>query len=150
MRKTMSEYETILISNQMEEHISKHFKVREFACKDGTKVVMISRLLAQILEELREKIGEPIYIKSGFRTITHNKKVGGVTLSYHQFGMAADIRAETKTPKELYSILDRMMEGWGGLELHDTFVHVDTRDKAWRANKEKHYVTMQETHPRKE
>lgn len=133
MRKTMNECETILISNRMEKNVSKHFKVREFACKDGSKVVMISRILVEILEKLREKIGEEIYINSGFRTPTHNKKVGGAALSYHQFGMAADIRAKTKTPKELYSILDQMMDGWGGLELHETFVHVDTRDKEWRA-----------------
>lgn len=133
MRRTVSETETILICSQMEEWVSKHFRVREFACKDGCEFVLISRVLVEILEGLREKIGEEIYINSGFRTPTHNKKIGGALLSYHQYGMAADIRAKTKTPKELYSILDKMLEGWGGLELHETFVHVDTRDKEWRA-----------------
>ena len=133
MRKIVSETETILICSQMEEWVSKHFRVKEFACKDGCKFVLISRILVEILEGLREKIGEPIYINSGFRTPTHNKKVGGTILSYHQYGMAADIRAKTKTPKELYSILDNMLQGWCGLELHDTFVHVDTRDKEWRS-----------------
>lgn len=133
MRKIVSETETILICSQMEQRVSKNFRVREFACKDGCEFVLISRVLVEILEGLREKIGEEIYINSGFRTPNHNKKIGGALLSYHQYGMAADIRAKTKTPKELYTILDRMMEGWGGLELHDTFVHVDTREKQWRA-----------------
>lgn len=133
MRKIVSETETILICSQMEQRVSKNFRVREFACKDGCEFVLISRVLVEILEGLREKIGEEIYINSGFRTPSHNKKIGGALLSYHQFGMAADIRAKTKTPKELYSILDKMLEGWGGLELHDTFVHVDTREKQWRA-----------------
>lgn len=133
MRKIVSETETVLICSQMEERISKNFYVREFACKDGCKFVLISGVLVGILEELREKIGEEIYINSGFRTPSHNKKIGGALLSYHQFGMAADIRAKTKTPKELYNILDKMLEGWGGIELHDTFVHVDTREKKWRA-----------------
>lgn len=133
MRKIVSETETILICSQMEQQISKHFRVREFACKDGCQFVLISKVLVQILEGLREQIGEEIYINSGFRTPSHNKTVGGVLLSYHQYGMAADIRAKTKKPEELYSILNKMMEGWGGLELHDTFVHVDTREKIWRA-----------------
>lgn len=134
MRKTVNECETILICSRMEEWVSTHFRAREFACKDGCKFVLISRVLIEILEGLREKIGnEEIYINSGFRTPTYNAKIGGAVLSYHQYGMAADIRAKTKTPKELYSILDSMLEGWGGLELHETFVHVDTRDRKWRA-----------------
>lgn len=133
MRKTVNECETILICSQMEEKVSKHFRVREFACKDGCSFVLISKVLVEILEGLREKIGEEIYINSAFRTPTHNKKVGGAILSYHQYGMAADIRAKTKTPKQLYSILDEMLKGWGGLKLYNTFVHVDTRDKEWRA-----------------
>lgn len=133
MPKSVNETECILICSRMNMKISEHFYVREFACKNGCKYVLISKVLVQILEKLRQKIGEEIYINSGFRTPTYNKKVGGAILSYHQYGMAADIRAKTKTPKELYEILDDMLKGWGGLELHDTFVHVDTREKEWRA-----------------
>ena len=132
MHKIVNETENILISNRMNEKLSEHFRVREFACKDGCKYVLISKILVRTLEKLRQKIGEEIYINSGFRTTEHNKAIGGAILSYHQYGMAADIRAKTKTPKELYQILDEMLKGWGGLELHDTFVHVDTREKEWR------------------
>lgn len=132
MPRTVNETESVLISSRMDEKLSKHFRVREFACKDGSKFVLISTILVKILESLRGKIGEEIYINSGFRTAKHNKDVGGAPLSYHQYGMAADIRAKTKTPEELYDLLDEMMEGWGGLELHNTFVHVDVRMKEWR------------------
>lgn len=132
MPKTVNETETVLICSRMDEWVSRHFRAREFACKDGCKFVLISRTLIEILEGLREKIGEEIYINSGFRTPNHNKAVGGALLSYHQYGMAADVRAKTKTPEELYNLLDEMLAGWGGLELHDTFVHVDVRMKQWR------------------
>ena len=132
MTKVVNETETVLICSRKEEVLSENFKVREFACKDGCKFVVVSKILIQVLQALRQKIGEEIYINSGFRTPTHNKAVGGSLLSYHQYGMAADIRAKTKTPEELYEILDEMLGGWGGLELHDTFVHVDMRMKHWR------------------
>ena len=132
MTKVVNETETVLICSRMEEVLSENFKVREFACKDGCKFVVVSKILIQVLQALRQKIGEEIYINSGFRTPTHNKAVGGSLLSYHQYGMAADIRAKTKTPEELYEILDEMLGGWGGLELQDTFVHVKCRRKQWR------------------
>lgn len=132
MASVINETETVLICSQMNEQLSEHFHVREFACKDGCKFVLISKILVQVLEGLRQKIGEEIYINSGFRTPSHNKAVGGALLSYHQYGMAADIRAKTKSPKDLYIILDDILEGWGGLELHDNFVHVDVRLKQWR------------------
>ena len=132
MASVINETETILICSRMEEAVSTHFRAKEFACKDGCKFVLISKILLQVLEGLREKIGEEIYINSGFRTPEHNKAVDGALLSYHQYGMAADIRAKTKSPKELYDLLDKMLKGWGGLELHNTFVHVDMRMKQWR------------------
>lgn len=133
MPKRVNESEIIIICSRMNTKLTEHFRAQEFACKDGCNYVLISKTLVLTLEKLRQKIGEEIYINSGFRTPTHNKAIGGALLSYHQYGMAADIRAKTKTPKELYQILDEMLKGWGGLELHDTFVHVDTREKEWRA-----------------
>ena len=128
----VEEVETVIITNRMKEMISKHFRAREFQT-GKCNIVIVSNDLLKILDTLREKIGEPIYINSGYRTPEHNKAVGGSTLSYHMYGMAADIRANKHTPKQLYDILDKMLEGWGGIEEHETFVHVDMRTKAWRS-----------------
>ena len=132
MGKYVEEIETVIITSRMQEMISKHFRAREFQT-GNCKIVIVSNYLLKILDRLREKIGEPIYINSGYRTPEHNKAVGGATLSYHMYGMAADIRADKHTPKELYDILNEMLEGWGGIEEHETFVHVDTRAKRWRS-----------------
>lgn len=134
MRTKRTEVETCVITNDMNETLDQYgnFKAREFRCKDGSEIVIISKALIKILGELRHKIGRPVYINSGYRTPQHNEEVGGARYSYHQYGMAADIRAEGITPGELYKYLDEMLDGWGGLELHDTFVHVDVRDGKWR------------------
>ena len=125
--------ETWIVTNYGETVIDQYgnFRAKEFASPDSN-IIFINRVLAQILGELRHRIGRPVYINSGYRTPQHNTKVGGVENSYHLYGAAADIRAEGITPHELYERLDNMLDGWGGLEEHETFVHFDVRDSKWR------------------
>jgi hypothetical protein len=47
--------------------------------------------LADYLDNIREKVGKPILISSGFRCPVLNKAVGGVSNSQHQKGLAADL-----------------------------------------------------------
>ena len=126
--------ETWIVTNYGETVVDQYgnFRAKEFASPDSN-VIFINRALAQILGELRHRIGRPIYINSGYRTPQHNEKVGGAAASYHMYGAAADIRAEGYTPKEVYTMLDNMLDGWGGIEEHETFVHLDVRDGKWRA-----------------
>ena len=131
MTRYVEEVETVIISSRMQTMLSKHFRAREFQT-GNCNIVIVSNMLLRVLDTLRDKIGEPIYINSGYRTPEHNKAVRGSTLSYHMYGMAADIRADKHTPKQLYTILDEMLKGWGGLEEHKTFLHVDVRAKEWR------------------
>lgn len=131
MTRYVEEVETVTISSRMQAMLSEYFRAREFQT-GNSNIVIVSNVLLKILDTLREKIGEPIYINSGYRTPEYNKEVGGSTLSYHMYGMAADIRADRHTPKQLYTILDEMLKGWGGLEEHYTFLHVDVRAKEWR------------------
>ena len=47
--------------------------------------------LADYLDVIREKVGKPILISSGFRCPVLNKAVGGVANSQHLKGLAADL-----------------------------------------------------------
>lgn len=47
--------------------------------------------LAEYLDNIREKLGKPILVSSGYRCPVLNKAVGGVTNSQHQKGLAADL-----------------------------------------------------------
>ena len=51
----------------------------------------IKNLCEQVLEPLRQHVGKPVVIGSGYRCPTLNKAVGGVTNSQHMTGEAADI-----------------------------------------------------------
>lgn len=82
---------TYSLSKDGNKKITEHFRVEEFACKDGTDRVLISTKLVNMLEKLRAKLGCSININSGYRTVSHNRNVGGSLTSKHCYGLAADI-----------------------------------------------------------
>lgn len=107
--------------------LARHFKVKEFACKDGSQVVFIDDYLYTILDILRHKLGKPVIINSGYRTPEWNKKCGGAKYSYHMRGMAADIRVNGMSPKELAKELDKIIENSCGIIVYNNWVHFDVR-----------------------
>lgn len=126
------EIKAYVMKEQANKKITSHFKVKEFACKDGTPIVFVDEYLAVILNIAREKIGKPIIITSGYRTVSHNAKVGGAKYSYHTRGMAADIRANSIKPKELAKVLNSIVPNSCGIIVYDNWVHFDTRNTKYR------------------
>lgn len=113
-------------------NVGKHFKVKEFACKDGSQVVFIDTHLVAILDILRNKIEKPVIITSGYRTPDWNKKCEGAKYSYHMRGMAADIRVEGMTAKEIAKKLNGIVPNECGIIVYKNWVHFDTRSNKYR------------------
>ena len=119
----------------MPTRLTPNFYLEEFACRDGTKVpahlIPNVRKVAAYLQVLRDELGEPININSGYRTKSYNKKVGGVPRSQHLQAKAADITVRSKTPKQLAAIIERLIKAGrmkqGGLGIYPSFVHYDVR-----------------------
>ena len=63
--------------------VSKNFKFREFASKDGVNTVKIDDLTLSYLQAARDYFDILFMITSGYRSPAHNKKVGGAANSYH-------------------------------------------------------------------
>ena len=72
-------------------NVSTNFKVREFACTDGSDPVFIDSDLVAVLQKIRNHFGKPVTITSAYRTPGKNKAVGGEAYSQHLYGRAADI-----------------------------------------------------------
>ncbi len=119
---------------EAEKQISPHFRVREFACQDGSNIVLVSDKLINVLEQIREHFGKPVVVTSGYRTPDWNKEVGGVVNSEHLFGTAADIRVEGVEPKEVAKYAELLMPYSGGIGYYRNFTHIDVRDARarWR------------------
>lgn len=80
----------------------KYFKLSEFINSATAKRLGIDNTpsfeivdnlnrLADYLDTIREKLGKPILVNSGYRCPMLNKAVGGVVNSQHQKGLAADL-----------------------------------------------------------
>lgn len=107
--------------------LSDHFKVKEFACKDGSDEIYIDSDLVSKLELLRSYVDCPITITSGYRTAAYNKKVGGADNSYHVKGMAADITCKKFNAAEIGLCAAAL--GFKGVIIYrNRFTHVDTRE----------------------
>jgi len=84
-------------------------------------------MVAKELQKIRDEIGKPIRINSGWRTEEWNKAVGGSKTSYHLKGLAADIRVYIPQ-KELLVYIGRFTE-FKGIGISSSFIHVDLRNK---------------------
>lgn len=129
MTKMIKSY---ILDTDANENIGRHFKVKEFACNDGSPVAFIDSYLWTVLEILRTKIEKPIIVTSGYRTPEWNRKVGGAKYSYHMRGMAADIKVYGMTPKEVANELDKIVPDKYGIIVYESWVHFDTRTKKYR------------------
>ena len=92
----------------------------------------LEALVSNVLEPVRERLGKPIVVNSGFRCPIHNAAVGGVANSQHMKGEAVDITCEdNKRLAEIieqlgkYDQLIRYKRPGGGIR----FIHV-----SWKRN----------------
>lgn len=112
----------------------KYFDISDFDSPDeigsGSKM---SEVLLRILSLVREKYGKPIYINSGYRTISHNENVGGKSNSSHLTGLAIDITDNNKRQKmcssNRFKLIELFMDyGVNRIGVSDMFIHFDIDD----------------------
>lgn len=117
-----------------EKKLSTNFKVREFACSDGSDPIFIAPKLVEVLQKIRTHFGKPVVINSAYRTVGKNKAVGGAAYSQHLYGTAADISVSGVTPKQVAAYAEKLLANTGGIGIYGTFVHIDVREIKSRWN----------------
>ena len=87
----------------MATYISKNFTLEELTASatatakgirnnpGQTDIINLCALVHRVLQPLRDAMGQPIKIGSGFRSLALNMDVGGVSNSQHMRGEAADL-----------------------------------------------------------
>lgn len=94
---------------------------------------IIDKRLVDVLDKIRERVGRPVYIESGYRCEDHNREVGGVPNSQHVLGTAADITVDDISIDELADIAKECGADGVGRYYGLQFVHIDVRgyDAEW-------------------
>jgi uncharacterized protein YcbK (DUF882 family) len=113
-------------------YLSKNFKVKEFACSDGSDPIFIAPELVEVLQKIRDYFKSPVDVNSGFRTASFNKKLSGAAgaalYSQHLYGTAADIKVRGVKPALVAAYAEKLMPKKGGIGIYSTFVHIDVRE----------------------
>lgn len=126
--------EAYSLAKDGEKKLSLNFKVKEFACKDGSNAIFVDDELVRVLQDIRDHFNRPVTITSAYRTVSHNKKVGGSPKSQHLYGTAADIQVKDTPPEFVAQYAETLLPGTGGIGIYPKkagrahgWVHVDVR-----------------------
>ena len=95
---------------------SKYFTLKELTVTSSgldnfpmvSEIDNLQELIYNILDPLRKLYNKSIYVNSGYRSPTVNRKVGGAATSQHVKGEAADITAGSPTEnKKLFDLISK-------------------------------------------
>lgn len=116
------------------------FPPAEIACRSTGMVLLTPAAMSALdkLDALRERMGHPLNVTSGYRSPEHNRRVGGAPASKHMEGIAFDISMANVDPHRFER--EARALGFRGIGIYPpqkptggrNFIHIDTREQAWR------------------
>lgn len=120
-----------------------NFPLSEFHCHDGTKVpasmLADCNHLAWQLQALRDDLGKPVTVSSGYRTVAWNKLKKGKPASLHLTARAADLEVKGMTGKQIRARIEKLIAagkmeqgGLGTYENTPSMAHYDVRGRKAR------------------
>lgn len=121
-----------VVTNPIEWDDYQNFDRHEFVCKCGCGAAHMCPTFIGILQFIRERIGHPLVINSGYRCPDHNQSVSstGSRTGPHTSGKAADIRVSGEAAYHLVRLAVRQQVT--GIGIHQTgpharrYIHLDT------------------------
>ena len=112
---TISEF--IHSNTAIERHINNMPDISSLDC--------LLDLIFYLLQPLRDRLGRPIIITSGYRCSQLNKAIGGVANSQHTKGQAADIKVNGMRPDDLINFIVKSgLEYDQLIQEYDSWVHI--------------------------
>ena len=127
---------------KMDQKLTKNFSFAEFESNDGAvmppDVKKNIKELAKNLQVIRDYVGKPLKINSGYRSPGQNEKVGGRSQSKHMIGQAADFTIPGMKTNEVLAVVEKLIAlkkiKQGGVGYYPTWIHYDIRGTKARWN----------------
>jgi zinc D-Ala-D-Ala carboxypeptidase len=101
-----------------------NFSPAEIACR-GTGQIKLHPEALDKLQALRDRLGKPLIVRSGYRSPEHNRAVGGAKASKHMDGTAFDIAMSNHDPVAFESAARAVGFLGFGFYPRSGFMHVD-------------------------
>lgn len=100
------------------------FSPAEIACR-GTGSIKVNEHALDCLQALRDLIGKPMIVLSGYRSPDHNRRVGGARASKHMEGTAFDISMANHDPVAFEAAARKAGFLGFGFYPRSGFMHID-------------------------
>lgn len=140
-------YALYLLLSRMKNNrqISENFKLSEFTRTNWplpnvpgkSDINNVQILVKSVLQPLRDYLGVPVNVTSGYRSYLVNKAVGGADNSQHRTGQAADIVVRGYDPVKLLRIIqnmglpyDQLISEYSG---HKSWLHISVKEAGNRS-----------------
>jgi len=106
--------------------MSKYFSEDELRCKCGCNQCLMDSDFLNLMDQIREDVGEPLGAVSGYRCSEHDKKINGD--DNHPQGKAVDLAAPVSRIR--FKIINSAIKrGVKRIGVAKTFIHLDTVDE---------------------
>lgn len=94
------------------EQVTPNFKLSEMEFSDKVPDALLNNAYEVLknLQVLRDHVGKPCKIISGYRSPERNKAVGGATKSQHMEGNAVDIKIDGLTGHQIADIVEKLIK----------------------------------------
>ena len=105
----------------------KYFRLEEFNCTH-TNLNCMDLAFIHRLDELRERVGFPMIVTSGYRDATHPAEARKAEpgTGTHCQGIAADIKVSNSFER-MNLVHEALKLGFNGIGIAKTFIHIDDR-----------------------
>ena len=100
------------------------FSPAEIACR-GTGSIKINTEAMDKLQDLRDRLGKPLIVRSAYRSPEHNRAVGGAPASKHMQATAFDIAMSNHDPAAFEAAARAVGFLGFGYYLRSGFMHID-------------------------
>lgn len=107
--------------------VSSNFARNEFLSLSKGRYSILSPVLIERMQNIRDIIDQPIKVNSGFRNPTYNEGVGGAEFSRHMYGDAVDFKSTGMTPSELKVFCED--QGASYIQVYTNHIHCDWRNE---------------------